>query len=392
VDLPRYPSWRRPALGRGMALVSVGLVPVNVAVSFAVLRDPMGPEVVPFVLMMSTFAVVGGLIASRRPENPIGWLCVSLGLVLAILGSLDTLSQWAAEHELEVARWIGVLGAAWVIVVGVMGTHLPLRLPDGELPSPGWVAYSRLCTAVIALAFLVVLVNPGSLDYDGIGNPLAVEWADSLVPLVALLPLAVGGAIASVGIRYRRSHGAERLQLRWVALGGAVTAAGFLFTFALGLLGADTEALAPLYLAAFSAIPVAIGIAVLRHRLFDVDVVINRALVYGALSATLAALYAISVLVLQLALGDLTAGSDLAVAGSTLAVAAAFRPARSRIQHEVDRRFFRRRYDARRTLEVFSGRIRDQVDLGAVDAELRAMVIETMQPSHVSLWLRERGG
>ena len=202
----------------------------------------------------------------------------------------------------------------------------------------------------------------------------------------ALMLIAVVASAASLVVRFRRSRGDERQQLKWVTAAAAVFVVIFMTPieeFAGDDIGFATLLLGLLIVAA------AVAIATLRYRLYDIDVVINRTLVYGALTATLAAVYIGTVLLLQLALDGLTSGSDLAVAGSTLAAAAIFRPARGRIQQTVDRRFFRRRYDAARTLESFSSRLRDQVDLGALEAELRGVVAETVQPSQVSIWLRE---
>jgi hypothetical protein len=192
--------------------------------------------------------------------------------------------------------------------------------------------------------------------------------------------------------RMRGAHGIERLQLKWIAFAASLFAVGFLLisiTFFAGLSGPTIDPLRTAVLGVgFCTIPIAAGIAILRYRLYDIDVVINRTLVYGALTATLAAAYLGSVLLLQLLLRPLTADSNLAIAASTLAVAALFRPARARIQAAVDRRFFRRKYDAARTLEHFGTRLRDQVALDNLSAELRAVVAETMQPAHVSLWLK----
>ena len=211
---------------------------------------------------------------------------------------------------------------------------------------------------------------------------------------IFLLILCFFVALAALVIRYRRADALDRAQLRWVALGGAVFLAIYIVSLPLpSSLGTSDDSTAANLItavsqAAFGALPIAIGYAILRHRLYDIDVVVNRTLVYGALTATLVLAYLGSVLLLELVLRPLTGGSNLAIAGSTLAVAALFRPARTRIQSAVDRRFFRRKYDAARTLERFGARLRDEVALDSLSGELRAVVAETMQPAHVSLWLK----
>jgi hypothetical protein len=198
----------------------------------------------------------------------------------------------------------------------------------------------------------------------------------------------VGSAISMV-LRFRRARGDERQQMKWIALAGAVAAGTIPLMFAAYEVVGQTAADSAIMLSVM-ALPAAAAVAIVRYRLYDIDVVINRTLVYGSLTATLALVYVGSVLLLQLALSGLTDGSGLAVAASTLAVAALFRPVRGRIQKTVDRRFFRSRYDATRTIEAFAARLRDEVDLGALSADLQDVVVETMRPAHLSLWLRTR--
>jgi hypothetical protein len=294
----------------------------------------------------------------------------------------------------------------WAPAIGLMGTFLILLYPDGHLPSPGWrpVAWLSGITIVVLTATIDLMVGPmEESPVPDMENPLAWEGAQPvLVVLMAislpLLPLSIVACAAGLVTRFRRSHGVERQQLKWLAAAGAVVAAVYLLTMTVVVLEdltplADSETPWVSFLQQFSIsvpvlLPVTIGMAVLRHRLYEIDLVINRALVYGILTATLAGVYGVCVLLSQSILEPVTRQSELAVAVSTLAVAGVFRPARARIQRIVDRRFYRSRYDAARTLEEFTERLRHQVDLDAVGSDLQAVVDESVQPAHVSLWLR----
>jgi hypothetical protein len=312
---------------------------------------------------------------------------------LATSYSAHALQQTPHLPAAEIMAWLGSI--SWIPALSLI-IFLLLLFPSGSLPSARWRWVTRLAGIGIGIAVVGVAFAPHSVDPQGglkVDNPLAVPSLkvplEVLIVVGAALILAsmVAGVVALV-LRYRRSRGHERLQLKWFTYCAVLIVVLVLSTADVPtglLLGAIQAVLIG------PALAIATGVAMLRHRLYDIDVVVNRTLVYGALTATLAAIYVGSVLLLQLALDPVTSDSSLAVAVSTLAVAALFRPARIRIQSVVDRRFYRRRYDAARTLERFSARLREEVDLDALGGELRAVVSDTMEPAHVSLWLRTPG-
>jgi hypothetical protein len=355
-----------------------------------------GASGVAFAIAALAFGLVGGLVGRRAPANAIGWIFCGTGLLLA--GS--DLGWQYAERMLFLAGdpWPGGAAAALVAEVGQPLTLGLLALallvfPDGRLPSRRWRPVAGLAVAGMALLALSSL-RPGALS-----EPLTMVASPLDLPLPRGLTDAAGaagwlGSVLAVGIaglgipaRVRRAHGVQRDQLKWLALAAAVVGVAVVADVAIFLAfgGGASTILTEL---AFALFPCAAGAAILRHRLFDVDVVINRALVYGALTALLAGTYVALALLLGLALEPLAGDSDLAIALSTLTVAALVRPARRRVQTVVDRRFYRHKYDAERTLERFAARLRAETDLDALRTALTGVVRETMQPAHVSLWLR----
>jgi hypothetical protein len=271
-------------------------------------------------------------------------------------------------------------------------TFFFLLFPNGRLPSRRWRPVAWLAGFALG-GILFGAFAPGSLLTSEVENPFgAAGTTGDIVAAVyglgwTLSLIANLAAAISVVVRFRHARGEERLQIKWVAFAAGLNAFTFVATYTvLQEVWKDADPVVPIL--GLVAIPIAAAFAIFKRRLYDIDVVINRTLVYGALTAILAGIYLGSVLLLQLALRPLTEESNLAIAVSTLAVAALFRPARARIQAAVDRRFYRRKYDAARTLERFGTRLRDEVDLDALGSELRRVVTDTMQPASVSLWLR----
>jgi hypothetical protein len=370
----------------------------------------VGPaaEVHLFFAAVVGYAFVGALVASRHPGNPIGWILLVIGITLTLGALVDANLVSEDAFARDLSGWLS--DWTWFIWLTLAGVFLPMLFPTGRLLSPRWRPALWLGAAALALSVVGSAFRPGTIDTDSpvpVHNPVGIESARGVLEVIArvgdvLAALAFALAATSLVIRFRRSRGIERQQLKWFAYVGLIAAVGIGVAMAQVLLGTqpgdeggttiDYVGAAGWFTALFAivvGIPVATGMAILRHRLYDIDVVINRTLVYGALTATLLLSYLGLVLLLQLALGPLTEDNGLAIAGSTLGVAALFRPARTRIQEVVDRRFYRRKYDAAQTIEGFGARLRDEVELDSLSAELRAVVADTMQPAHVSLWLRE---
>ena len=278
---------------------------------------------------------------------------------------------------------------------------IPLLLPDGELPSPRWRPVGRAVIGMGILSALNAAFRPGPIEStsNDVVNPLGLQALAPLFEIVnaalgPLLLLTVAAGFVSLVVRYRGAVGIQRQQLKWLALGGAGILIPFMMLAGYEALSEEamSDAAATIFIVvAIVSLPTSIAIAVMKTRLYDVDVIINRTLVYAGLTALLGLVYLGAVVLLQSALAPVTAESDVAVAGSTLLVAALARPLRTRLQVFIDHRFYRRKYDAEETLRAFSGRLRDQVELDALNRELVGVVGKTMQPAHVSLWLRAAG-
>jgi hypothetical protein len=356
---------------------------------------------VSFSLSITASVAVGGLVGSRRPANPVGWLFLGS----AVLVALQTVASEYATYGLltspgalpfaGMVAWFSVwtepLGPGLTLVV------LPFFFPDGRLVSPSWRPVVWLVFFAWAATFPLRLLTPGAAVYEAtrIANPMGVEDLRPHLEALSVVGYAVWlasifVAVASLVVRFMRSRGEERQQIKWLALAASVIPVWF-------LTNAPIQAVVPdLFqvvddLIVFALIPLASGVAILRHRLYDIDLIINRTLVYGLLTASLMLVYLGSVTATQAILRALTGQEQqpqLAVVVSTLAIAALFGPLRRRVQSFIDRRFYRSKYDARKTLEAFSATLRSETDLDRLGEHLVGVVGETVRPSHASLWLR----
>ncbi len=351
------------------------------------------------------YPTVGAIVASRRPENPVGWLLCLYGLAISIgyfCAEYAIYALLAEPNSLpagEAMAWI----VSWVLpILNGLQVFYILLFPTGRLPSRRWRWLGWLTVAFVVVGVILAAFSSGALlgILGPIQNPLGIEGFSNIyykAILFIMTPLLTIAAALAVFIRLRRAIGVERQQIKWFAYAAAAYVSAGILAYIIPRV-IDTplwfeQVSFALNIAFIPAMPISIGIAILRYRLYDIDIIINRTLVYGSLTAMLIALYFGGIVVLQRLFVLLTGQqSILAVVASTLLIAALFNPLRRRIQSFIDRRFYRRKYDARKTLEAFSVKLRDETDLEALNDDLVGVVVETMQPSHVSLWLRPDPG
>jgi hypothetical protein len=342
------------------------------------------------------YSTVGAIVASRLPESPIGWLFCAIGLIFglshfsaeyaayALLGPSRSLP--AGEAFAWLTSWVWVFGLGLIV-------YLDLLFPNGRLPGARWRWFAWFTAIVLVPAAILGALSPGLILSSTLINPLGVEGLPNVSRAIEafMYALIVVGA-SSMLARLRHAGRIERQQIEWFAYATAVAISGVILKNtvypAVGVTWVWWVGLVLTTVGVVSS-PVAMGIAIFRYRLYQIDLIINRTLVYGSLTAVLACVYLGGVVFLQYAFRALSGeGSQLAVVASTLIIAALFIPLRRRIQSFIDRRFYRRKYDARKTLEAFSAQLRNETDLDALSDDLVGVVRETMQPVHVSLWLR----
>ena len=347
------------------------------------------------LLLPFSFAAVGAFVVTKRPGNRIGWLMIAIGVAYAVTSFNSDYPGISAQVHRPTRPFGGLVFwlSSWDFTLHLfLLLFLLLLFPTGELPSRRWKPLMWFGLTVFAGLDVLLAVKQGPIGGSPVDNPFGVLSVPDGIVIALLICgfLAMAGAVVSLVLRFRTARGDVRQQLKWFTYGGALAIAcqfaGFLTLW-------SNTIVAVLAVTALTAMPFFMGVAILRYRLYDIDVLINRTLVYGLLSASLGLFYLAAVISLQTIFRVVVGqGSDLAIAISTLAIAALFQPLRRRIQAFIDRRFYRRKYDATRTLTMFQTRLRNEVDLDQLAGDLLGVVQDTMQPAHVSLWLRSKGG
>ena len=395
---------RRTVVGLAWSLWAMTLGLIAGGLLIGVTNRPEAPLYdywIESTLITPTFATLGVLIVSRRPGNVIGWIF----LALSVAGSLQMFSgQYATVALISDSKQLpGGAFAAWLSTLMQSSFVYPilflvLLFPTGKLLSPRWRVVAWTAGLVIVASLVSLALRPGRIEnFPSARNPFEgppfVEWVEAAGGVLG--PAYFVAAIIALILRFRRSRGEERQQIKWFAYASALGFMAILLVtlFDLPVVDERTDALVEhlVWTVAPLSLPVSAGIAILKYRLYEIDIIINRTLVYGSLTAALALVYFGGVTATQAIFRALTGQPEqpqLAVVISTLVIAALFNPVRRRIQSFIDRRFYRSKYDARKTLEAFSAKLRDETDLDALNAELVSVVRETMQPAHVSLLLR----
>ncbi len=380
--------WTRRLLGRAADITGAAVIAMLVAAWFlaeTATRRSMDEraELIMAAFWVLSFAAVGWSIARRRPDNRIAWLCLAFSLVWAMFYVIDAL---LALESLRVgtlkrpALWAALAYPLWVPGVSLVG-YILLVFPNGRLPSPKWRRPAALLTTVSAALVITGFFLPGEVDESGLINPLGIEsfatfktGAAALFLVVLLVGSLIGSATAPL-FRYRRASGIERLQLKWLIAAGAISATGYAVLFIVNY---------PVQLV-WSSIPISIGMAMHRYRLYDFNRIISRTVTYSLVGLIIAVVYSVPVIALPRLLGQ---SSDMIVAASTLAAAAVFNPVRRWIQRTVDHRFNRTTYNVERELQALAGRLSEQIDLGSLSTDLAGAINRTLLPATTSIWIK----
>ena len=397
---PAAPFARWPAvLAVGLGSLAVALVAATFPLSS--MAGQQSTQNIATGLVELAFAAVGLLVALRQPRNPMGWLMLAAGLLIALnfAASFYAELDYRLGHHLPLGAVALVLQPSWAPAIVSFGLAV-LLFPDGTLPSPRlrWVLRVYLGLGAVwaggAVAITIGAIAAGQVRVDASGNLVSLDnpggdtewWGIVQTVFFGLLMVVTAASLAGQAVRFKRSKGERRQQLKWLLSGTAVAGPGLGLSIAFGSAAGVLAAVGDLGFAMVAALPLGIGVAVLRYRLYDIDRLISRTLAYGAVTALLAGAYAGLVL---LATRELRFSSEVAVAVSTLLAAAAFNPVRRRVQHAVDRRFNRARYDADRIVAAFAARLQDTADPDATTLDLGETVQQALEPEHLSLWIAE---